>query len=73
MDLGPKLNSNKCKGCEVRHIGCHSVCELYLAYRKELDEVNEKIRKEKYSYALGFGPGYCKTIEKIKSGKYSKK
>lgn len=73
MDLAPKLKSNKCKGCKARYIGCHSVCELYLEYRAELDDANEKIRKEKYARMLGYGPGYTKNVEDIKAGKYAKK
>ena len=73
MDLAPKLSSNKCKGCEERHAGCHATCKLYSIYRKELDAVNEKIRKDKYNASLGYGPGYTKIVEEIKSGKYAKK
>ena len=73
MDLAPKLRSNKCKGCTDRHVGCHADCELYSAYRRELDAANEKIRKDAYNRALGFGPGYSKLVEDIKAGKYAKK
>lgn len=30
--------SAACRGCTKRHVGCHSTCESYLAYRRELDE-----------------------------------
>ncbi len=73
MDLGPKVKSNKCKGCKERHTGCHATCKSYSNYRKELDAVNEKIRKAKYAERLGYGPGYNKIVEEIKSGKYAKK
>lgn len=29
-----------CLNCEDRQIGCHAVCEKYIQFRKELDEVN---------------------------------
>ena len=35
-----------CKGCAERHEGCHSGCERYKAFRKELDEKNERKRLE---------------------------
>jgi hypothetical protein len=31
-----------CKDCPDRHIGCHSKCEKYLAFRRERDAYNEK-------------------------------
>ena len=33
------LNRKKspCLGCENRHVGCHSECEVYLEYRREAD------------------------------------
>lgn len=41
-----------CKGCTERREKCHSQCEKYKAFRKELDEKNEQKRLEnqaKYS------------------------
>ena len=32
----------KCKGCQDRYVGCHSVCEYYLEYAKERDEMRHK-------------------------------
>ena len=43
------LNS-PCKGCEKLFIKCHSTCEEYLEFREEVDELREKIRKEKNKY-----------------------
>lgn len=43
------LNS-PCKGCEKLFIKCHATCEEYLEFRKEVDELREKIRKEKSKY-----------------------
>lgn len=36
-----------CLHCTNRHIGCHSQCELYKMYRKEYDDLNANIRREK--------------------------
>lgn len=41
-----------CKDCLNRKAGCHSTCEKYLVYRRELDKLNEiinKQRKEEYA------------------------
>ena len=35
-----------CKGCAERHEGCHSGCERYKAFRKELDDKNRRKRLE---------------------------
>ena len=34
-----------CKGCTRREVGCHSKCEDYKEYRKQIDEINEKAQK----------------------------
>lgn len=31
-----------CKGCTEREMGCHIVCERYLAFRKEREAAYEK-------------------------------
>ena len=36
-----------CKDCETRHLGCHAVCEDYLAEKAELDAEREKVFAEK--------------------------
>lgn len=36
-----------CLDCPDRYLGCHDTCEKYLAYRKEQDIFNEKLRKER--------------------------
>lgn len=38
---------NPCKDCPDRHIGCHSDCERYLAWRKVYDEWNSKVFNER--------------------------
>lgn len=30
-----------CKDCSDRQVGCHSACEKYLDFRKEVDEINK--------------------------------
>lgn len=32
------MSASQCRGCTKRQVGCHSTCESYLAYRKELEE-----------------------------------
>jgi hypothetical protein len=44
-----------CKDCFDRHQGCHSKCEKYIAFRKERDELNEKIYKQKEKERLLIG------------------
>ena len=34
-----------CKNCELREVGCHSRCDAYLLYKKEMELFNEH-RKE---------------------------
>jgi len=33
------LNIAPCKGCDERHIGCHSDCEKYREFRVQQDDV----------------------------------
>ena len=42
------MNIAPCKDCKDRHIGCHSKCEKYLEYKKELQKAKhrEKIDKK---------------------------
>lgn len=35
-----------CKDCRERHLGCHSECEKYKAYRETLDSKNAKRKEE---------------------------
>lgn len=41
---------SKCKTCKppVRHPGCHDTCEFFIKWKQELDELNERIRKNKW-------------------------
>ena len=46
------MAKNSCKGCDRRHVNCHSTCEDYKLFRKAKDEENEKIRKAKEHDAM---------------------
>lgn len=37
-----------CKNCVApeRHVGCHATCEKYIAEKRELDKINELLRRE---------------------------
>lgn len=37
-------NKGPCKGCEIRHVGCHAICKDYIEWKEELDELNAVIR-----------------------------
>ena len=41
------MNKAPCKDCPDRKVGCHSTCEKYLEFRKERDELNETIQKQR--------------------------
>ena len=41
------MSINPCKGCETRHYLCHSTCKQYIDWKKERDELQALIRKEK--------------------------
>lgn len=36
-----------CKGCEKRQPSCHSYCEDYISFRKEMDNYNRKVAEER--------------------------
>ena len=37
-----------CRECEERFFGCFAECEVYKAWRKEYDAINEKAREQRY-------------------------
>lgn len=47
----PKHN---CYGCENRAVGCHSVCEDYLTYRRKHEEYQKIILESKQKEALHY-------------------
>ena len=36
-----------CKDCEERFIGCHSVCDHYINWKKEHDKIKEEEARRK--------------------------
>ena len=38
---------NPCRGCDLRKPGCHATCEDYIAWKKEYDARQAKVRAEK--------------------------
>lgn len=36
-DIVISQKQSPCLGCENRHVGCHSECEVYKDYRREAD------------------------------------
>lgn len=46
------IDSKCCLNCQERHYKCHSECERYKEYRKNLDEINAQIRKDKANDAF---------------------
>jgi nitrate/TMAO reductase-like tetraheme cytochrome c subunit len=36
-----EYTKSSCKGCEERHPGCHTTCEVYKAFREKLDKEKE--------------------------------
>lgn len=51
--------------CPRRHVGCHSECEKYLAFRAERDAINAKKAKERplrdYAMRAIYRNRRCKT------------
>ena len=56
---------NSCKGCTERYQGCHSNCEKYKAFRKEIDEAT-KIRLKKLQEDRPFFELKRNAIEKFR-------
>lgn len=47
MNRKPKA---PCRNCADRNISCHSSCEKYVDFRKQLDDFNIKLKKQKEDY-----------------------
>jgi len=41
------LTTSPCKGCEDRHVGCHSECDAYIAFKNIREEEREAVHKKK--------------------------
>lgn len=61
-------NQKGCKGCEERHVGCHSTCEIYKKNREKLDKEKEaRIQAQKANDVLD--DYTIRRIEKIRKAK----
>lgn len=56
------VRNNPCSGCEDREILCHSNCEKYLEFRKQLEEKKELERQAKTEDGIIIG--YYKQAKK---------
>ena len=45
------MGNNSCYGCKERHVGCHSSCPKYKAFKKSLKELKERQKLENINYA----------------------
>lgn len=54
-DYNPHMKELGCKTCvpPKRHPGCHSTCEIYLAWKKDFDEEKAKEKEEQWLKGLG--------------------
>lgn len=43
-----------CEGCENRHVGCHSDCEIYINKRREHDALNAIAAKDRDTWCASF-------------------
>jgi len=59
-----------CKDCEYRHLGCHAVCEDYLAEKAELDAEREAIKEGRRNYSDIEG---CEVARSHRAWKWMKK
>lgn len=44
------VHQSPCKDCADRFLGCHSTCESYAEFQKEISAFNVNMRKEKAKY-----------------------
>lgn len=44
-----------CIDCTERHVKCHADCDKYLSYRKEVELIAERKRKEKEKFGRSTG------------------
>lgn len=40
-----------CRNCDERVSGCHGKCDLYLTFRRALDDYNQKVKRQRYNEA----------------------
>ena len=60
-------NKTPCKNCppEVRPEACHVTCEKYISWKKEHDELREKMHEQKNQYTI-YSRKIQNHIEKIR-------
>jgi len=62
-----------CRECKLRHPACHSTCDNYIAWRKEKDDLNRRIRNDAFYYRLGLSEKRMSNIRKLKKENRRKK
>lgn len=50
--MGKQVNDRPCCGCEDRNIECHSQCEKYQNWKKEIERKNEAKRQRNHKMML---------------------
>jgi len=61
-----------CKDCPGRHVGCHSDCERYIAYKealKLLNEIRVKILHDNNTYSKRIEKDYRRKVLRVKAGR----
>lgn len=62
-----------CKGCEKRHVGCHSVCKDYLTWKRVYAKAkNDAINRASIDYA-SYSRSDASAIYGFKQGKHAKR
>lgn len=51
MRIKEDVLKTSCENCNYRQVGCHSKCESYAEYRKEIDKINKN--RKKFDEAMG--------------------
>ena len=59
-----------CRDCEMRKLHCHSACEKYKEYRKEIETRNAEMREkvEAYNFAHAVKKEVWRRFYKRRSG-----
>ena len=56
------VKANPCKDCSNRKVGCHANCEGYIKFRKNYEELRERMNKHKRTevdYSLTRRPSHA--------------
>ena len=62
-----KLETQCCKDCKKRHMGCHSDCADYLKAKEELARIKEEMQKQSTTV------GYFVDVARRKKKKFREK